>query len=99
MSLAIVFRPEAEADVLVARDWYEQQESGLGGAFSDSLNVALGRIELMPRMYAIVFRDTRRAKLKTFPYLIYYRVLADRIEIIAVLHGSRDPRLWQERVN
>jgi plasmid stabilization system protein ParE len=99
MSLAIVFRPEAEADVLTAHDWYEQQQSGLGGAFSDALILALVRIESMPRMYAIVFRETRRAKLRTFPYLVYYRVLADRIEVIAVLHGSRDPRLWQERVN
>jgi putative addiction module component (TIGR02574 family) len=27
------------------------------------------------------------------------RLQPDRIEVIAVLHGSRDPRLWQKRVN
>ena len=53
----------------------------------------------MPRMYSVVMANLRRAKLRKFPYLIYYRVLADRVEVIAVLHASRDPRRWQERVN
>ena len=53
----------------------------------------------MPQMYAVVLRDVRRGKLRRFPYLIYYRVLPDRIEVIALLHASRDPKLWQERVN
>ena len=51
MSLAADFRPEAEIDVLEARRWYEQQQSGLGDAFSDSLGEIVGRIESMPRMY------------------------------------------------
>jgi plasmid stabilization system protein ParE len=99
MSLAAVFRPEAQADLLQTRDWYEWQQPGLGEAFSIATDEAVGRIEAMPQMYTIVFRDIRRGKLRRFPYLIYYRVLSNRIEVIAVLHGSRDPKLWQERVN
>jgi plasmid stabilization system protein ParE len=99
MNLAVAFRPEAEADVLETRDWYERQQYGLGDAFRDSLDQIVVRIEAMPQMYAVVFRDVRRGKLRRFPYVIYYRVLSSRIEVIAVLHGSRDPRLWQERVS
>jgi len=99
MSFAIGFRPEAEADVLAARDWYEEQQPGLGEAFADSLDEIVSRVEPMPRMYPVALRDVRRGKLRKFPYLIYYRVLVDQIEVIAVLHGSRDPRVWQERVN
>ena len=99
MSLAADFRPEAEIDVLEARRWYEQQQSGLGSVFADSLDEIVGRIGAMPRMYPVAHRDVRRGKLRTFPYLIYYRVLPDRIEVIAVLHGSRDPRIWRERIN
>jgi plasmid stabilization system protein ParE len=98
MSLRVAFRPEAQGDLLQAHDWYEQQ-AGLGDAFSDRAEEAIERIQRMPRMYAMVFRDVRRAKIRRFPYLIYYRVQQDRIEVIAVLHGSRDPRLWQQRVN
>jgi toxin ParE1/3/4 len=71
----------------------------VGETFAVALDEAVTRIEAMPLMYAMAFRDVRRGKLRTFPYLIYYRVLSDRIEVIAVLHGSRDPKRWQERVN
>ena len=40
----------------------------------------------------MVLRDVRRGKLRRFPYVVYYRVLTDRIEVIGILHGSRDPR-------
>lgn len=99
MSLLVVFRPEAQADLLQTREWYEQQQPGLGDAFSNKAEEAIVRIQKMRRMYASVFRDVRRAKIRRFPYLIYYRLQQDRIEVIAVLHGSRDPRRWQERVN
>jgi plasmid stabilization system protein ParE len=39
----------------------------------------------------------RRTKLHRFPYVVYYRTLADLIEVIGVLHGSRDPQIWQDR--
>jgi toxin ParE1/3/4 len=97
MSLPIVFRPEAQADVLEARDWYEQQGAGLGDAFAESVRETLSRIQAMPELYAAVLRNVRRGKLRRFPYVVYYRVLPDRIEVLGVLHGRRDPRIWQER--
>ncbi len=35
----------------------------------------------MPRMYAVAYHDARRAKMKKFPYLVYYRVFENKIEI------------------
>lgn len=99
MTLALLFRPEAGSDLIETRDWYERQQLGLGEAFANSVDETVDRIEAMPQMYAVVFRDVRRVKLRRFPYLIYYRVSSKLIEVIAVLHGSRDPKLWQERVN
>lgn len=58
------------------------------------MDEVLARIAAFPGLYAVALRDVRRAKLRRFPY----RVLADRAEVLAVLHGSRDPRVWQGRV-
>lgn len=88
MSLAVEFRPEALADVVEARRWYEEQEPGLGERFVESLEEIVERILSMPRMYQVVDGGTRRGKLRKFPYLIYYRVVADRIEVLAVLQGA-----------
>ena len=97
MSLPIVLRAEAQTDLLEARGWYEQQRPGLGDAFVEAVDQILTRIQEMPELHAVVLRDVRRGKLRRFPYVAYYRVLADRIEVLAVLHGSRDPQVWEER--
>lgn len=99
MTLAADFRPEAVADVVEAKRWYEEQETGLGDSFATSVEQIVDRIKSMPRMYPVAHRDVRRGQLRKFPYLIYYRVHPNRLEVVAVLHGSRDPRLWRERIN
>ena len=99
MDRRVVLRPEAEADLLQARDWYGKEGSELAEAFADSFEEIIARIEAMPKLYAVALHNLRRGKLRRFPYLIYYRVLSDRIEVIGVLHGSREPLLWQERLD
>ena len=99
MNLAAVVRPEAVGDVVEARRWYEEQEQGLGDAFAASVEETVNRMKSMPRMYPAAHREVRRGKLRKFPYLIYYRVQPNKLEVLAVLHGSRDPRLWRERIN
>lgn len=99
MSLRVFLRPEAEADLFAARAWYDQEDSELADAFADSIEEMLTRIEAMPELYAVALKNIRRGKLRRFPYLVYYRVLSDRIEVLGVLHTSRDPRLSQERAN
>lgn len=98
MSLSIVWRPEAEVDLLTVHGWYEWQRSGLGEEFADAVETILGRIETMPELYAIALENVRRGKLRKFPYLIYYRVLSNQIEVLAVLHSSRDSAVWQNRI-
>jgi plasmid stabilization system protein ParE len=39
----------------------------------------------------------RAARLKQFRYIVYFIVLADRVEVLAVLHGARDPSSWKSR--
>jgi len=97
MSLPVVLRPEAEEDLYEAHAWYERQQSGLGGRFIDQVSAAFDRLSERPGMYALVWEDVHTCRLHTFPYLIYYRVLTDRIEVLAVLHGSREPTTWRDR--
>jgi plasmid stabilization system protein ParE len=99
MTLPVVLRPEAAGDVLNARDYYDRQRENLGDRFADSLDEAILQIAANPELSAVVLRNVRRTKLRRFPYVVYYRVLADRIEAIGVLHASRHPRTWQRRAD
>ena len=97
MNLPRVIRPEAENDLLAARDWYDQQRSGLGDEFSAKVAVNLERLAELPQLCQVVWEDVRASRLRRFPYVVYYRVLSDRIEVLAVLHGRRDSSAWKAR--
>jgi hypothetical protein len=47
----MIIRPEAEADLVNARDWYERQREGLGAAFLLCVEEVLERIGRTPEMY------------------------------------------------
>jgi plasmid stabilization system protein ParE len=97
MSLPLVLRPEATLDLQTARDWYEQRQAGLGAKFATRATAALDAIERFPELNAVVWQDVRVAAIRRYPYVIYYRVLTDRIEVFAILHARRDPSEWQSR--
>ena len=98
MSFPFTIRPDAERDLAEARDWYEAHRDGLGKEFLLAVEDVFGRIRESPESYAVVYRGVRWARLRRFPYLVYYRVRDGGVEVLAVLHGSRHPRAWRSRL-
>ncbi len=97
MSLPVVFQAGVRDEIDDAYDWYEKQRLGLGEDFLVEVQSVLGRIEQNPELHAPSYRNVRHARVKRFPYAVYYRIDHDRIAIIAVHHGKSDPRRWQSR--
>lgn len=98
MSLPIIILPEARLDLLAAKRWYEGQRDGLGERFVQAFEDVLSRIEVFPEMYAVHRKEFRCARLRRFPYLVFYRVLRETIEIGAVIDARRDPEVWESRL-
>jgi plasmid stabilization system protein ParE len=98
VTLPAELRFEAKVDVVSARDWYNGQRPGLGDEFVATVDELISQIEQTPELYAVVVRDVRRVKVRRFPYVAYYRILENRIEILAVLHGRRNPKIWRGRI-
>ena len=61
MNRRVSFRPQAEAEALDTRDWYESRRQGLGAEFRAALNETIDRIVTNPLMYRRVRGETRRA--------------------------------------
>lgn len=97
MRRTLIIRPEAEEDLLSARDWYEEKQTGLGDRFLIEVSKALDLVTAMPELFAVQWEDVRASQLRRFPYVIYFRVIADRIDVFAVLHAGRDRSAWQRR--
>ncbi len=97
MSTPLEFHPLVEDDTGGAHDWYEARRPGLGATFLDAVEAGLGAIRRNPVGYGFAHDDVRAAVLTRFPYAVYYRVLPDRVRVLAVYHTSRDPAGWQSR--
>ena len=93
----MIIRPEAEADLVSARAWYERQREGLGAALVLCVEEVLERIGRTPEMYTAVYHDIRRALTRRFPYAVYYRIAGNEVVVLGILHTHRDPHEWQSR--
>ena len=93
----MIIRPEAEADLVHARNWYERQRAGLGAAFLLCVEEVLERIDRTPEIYAAVYQNVRRAFTRRFPYAVYYRIEVNEVVVLGIFHTHRDPREWQAR--
>lgn len=98
MSVPVEVLPEARQDIISGRDFFDQCRAGLGAEFVSTALDALDRIGWMPEMHGEVGPGVRAAGVKRFGYVVYYRLVRDGAEVLAVLHGGRDPEEWQRRV-
>ena len=97
MTHTVRIRPDAEWDIEDAARWYESQQRGLGRAFLDSVSETLHLIQENPLAFPRVHRDSHRALIRRFPFGVHFVISEDAIVVIAVMHGSRDPRRWKTR--
>jgi len=97
MSLPVILRPAADADIQATHDELERVQAGLGDRFVARVREVLERIEGMQEMYGAVWQDVRAARLRKFRHVVYFVAFTDRVEVLAVLHGSRDASAWQSR--
>jgi toxin ParE1/3/4 len=99
MSLSVILDPEARTEFDEAYDWYEGQRSGLGEKFAEAVQRVLDRIAVLPQMHGKVFGEVRKALVSGFPYCVYYHAESTEVRVIAIFHTSRDPSIWQKRVD
>lgn len=57
------------------------------------------RIATNSGQFPVVYRNTRRALLRHFPYALMFVTEPDEsVTVIACFHGSRDSIRWQRRM-
>ena len=90
---------EAEDDIFDAYQWYEQQQSGLGEEFIDSLDQAKISILRNPSSYRLWYKKKVRGFLTDrFPFVILYILEKDSINVISVFNTNRNPFEWKKRL-
>lgn len=94
-----IILPQAKADIREAAQWYNKQQTGLGKRFITQIREKVHFIRQNPKASNIRYKNVRTAILNIFPFMVHYTIDEKNKTIIisAVLHTSRDPKLWGSR--
>jgi plasmid stabilization system protein ParE len=97
------FHPEASEEYLAPTQYYLEHASELiAAAFVAEVETAIQPLRAAPTRWAVIEEpQIRRYLLTRFPYSIYYRYKPDndRVSIYAVMHTSRRPGYWRDRLD
>lgn len=97
MAFDLFIIPNAEKDIEDAVLWYNEIDVNLAERFLNELHYFFENIFNNPEVYRTRIKNLKLANLDVFPYQVVYRINADKIEIIAVFHSKRDPKIWKKR--
>ena len=78
---------------------YEKARPGLGLKFLGRLEETFARIADNPTIYAVVYKNARRAIVRRFPFSVYFRVRDSGVMIEAIIHNKRHSRTWKSRLD
>lgn len=94
-----IILPEAKEDIRESAIWYNSISFGLGKKFTSEIKEEINFIKQNPNSSNIRYDDIRTRVLNTFPYMIHYIVdeTNETIVVLAVLHTSRNPKIWKKR--
>jgi hypothetical protein len=94
----LAFHPATEEELAHSYQWYSRQADGLGDDFLSELELAYIAIEQMPETWPKFHGAFHRYLLQRFPFSVIYRQKTDTIYIIAIMHNSRKPNYWLDRI-
>ena len=95
--------PEAQAELLRAALWYEEQRGALGEEFVVAVSTAFDRISEAAESYptwpgtSATPVAIRKAVLQRFPYLIAFEEHERYVLVLAIAHAKRRPLYWLTR--
>lgn len=90
--MRVEYHPAIEHELREIMEYYNLCSSGLGLEFLNEFERQILKIASLPTQWRIAENDIRRALMKRFPYVIYFRVLKnDVLRVTVVKHQRRHP--------
>ena len=89
--MKIELLPSAREDLAAGFVFYEKQSPGLGSYFLNSLFADIDSLAIHGGIHRQVF-GSHRLLGRTFPFAVYYEIVADTARVKAVLDCRRDPK-------
>ncbi len=93
----VIIQPEAEKDLDEAYEYMEAQQPSLGFDLLEELVYVFEILEKNPFLFQKIDGKKRRTIVQRFGYNVIYIIKGNDVFILAIFHGSRNPKGWKDR--
>jgi toxin ParE1/3/4 len=94
MSRTVRYHPLFENDVNASFKWYSDRSSNVADDFLTCLREAVDRLLEDPERKTPFEFGMRYWPVARFPYVVFYDVTKNAIQLLGVMHTSKDSRKW-----
>ena len=98
MASDVSFHEQASAEYEAAFEWYYLRSEFAAASFAEEIARAISEISKAPKRWPETTPTVRKFSLRQFPFIVFYRELPGKIQILAVAHGRRKPGYWKARL-
>lgn len=92
------YHPHAQRELDDAADYYDIIDLELGDDFLGEIDGCISRILMFPLAWPILHGSVRQCRTHRFPYSLVYDLEEEQVFILAVMHQSREPNYWVDRL-
>lgn len=94
----VIYSTLARMDITEACRWYDTQAAGISKRFLKQLRSVERRMSGAPHHFPFARQAVRRASVPDFPFVLYFYADEQTVNVIACVHTSREPTVWQRRL-
>ena len=98
MAWLIEVTEDAYEDAILIRDWYDDQQIGIGEKFLSALESAKAKLLSNPHAFGTWEKNIRRIVLIPFAYKMYFKVYGEKIIIFLIAHERRSNQYLKRRI-
>jgi len=95
--LPVDYLPGARRDFDESFDWYLERSPQAAVRFANAVDAALVHVAGDPTRFAAIDTIHRECPVRKFPFRIVYRLVENRVLVVAVAHAKRRPGYWRDR--
>lgn len=92
------YHPYARKELDDAADYYDSIDLRLGDEFFEEIDDCISRLLMSPLAWTKLRGSVRRCRTHRFPYSLIYDLEKEQVFIVAVMHSSREPNYWVDRL-
>ncbi len=95
----VILHCEADVELTAATKRYACSSPELARDFLRAFRSAKDAVAAKPDRFSYVEKPVRRVRVSGFPYQIVYEEQDDCVQVLAVMHDSREPGYWKSRLS